>query len=115
MTPIKENQFIFSDDGNTKIFLREKYFEFVCLLITDFFKKEIIKNDFYTYFVNLLNDLEDDYGVFFIEHQLPIHWALCIIQNKHTVDTHSSNDESRLIEIWSEFKKQNGLKSFIIG
>lgn len=68
----------------------------------------------FVYFVNLLNDLEDDYGVFFIEHQLPTHWALCIIQNKHTVDTYNKNEENRLNEIWSKFVIQNGLKSFVI-
>lgn len=113
MNPIKESHFIFIDDeGVTKIFLREKYFQFVCLLITDFFKEEIIKNDFYRYFINLFNDLEDGYSLFFIEHQLPTHWALCIIQNKHTIETYTKDNEDRLQKIWSEFIKQNNLKSF---
>lgn len=113
MNPIKESQFRFIDDeGVPKIFLREKYFQFVCLLITDFFKEEIIKNDFYRYFISLLNDLEDGYRVFFIEHQLPTHWALCIIQNKHT--TYNKDNDSKLRYIWLEFTKQNSLKSFIL-
>ncbi|MEG1590477.1 hypothetical protein [Chryseobacterium sp.] len=115
--PIKNSQFVFTDsdeDCVKKIFLREKYFEFVCLLITAFYQKEIIENDFYNYFVNLLNDLEDDQDVFFIEHHIPPHWALCIIQNKHTTDTYNKNDENRLSDIWLEFTKHNRLKSFII-
>lgn len=45
MKPIKNSQFIFTDTdvGIKKIFLREKYFEFVCLLITDYYEKKIIK------------------------------------------------------------------------
>jgi hypothetical protein len=115
MEPIKDSQFLFiDDDGTKKVFLREKYFEFVCLLITDFYNKEIVENDFYNYFVNLLNDLEDDYGVFFIEHHIPPHWALCIIQNKHTIDTYDKNDEDKLSDMWLKFTKHNSLKSFII-
>ncbi|WP_262152527.1 hypothetical protein [Chryseobacterium foetidum] len=114
MKPIKNSHFIFTDtdDGIKKIFLREKFFEFVCLLITDYYEKEIIENDFYKYFVNLLNDLDEDYGVFFIEHQMPTHWALSIIQNKHTTD--NFDYDQRMKEISTKFERNNNLTSFVI-
>lgn len=114
MKPIKNSQFIFTDtdDGIKKVFLREKYFEFVCLLITDYYHKKIVENDFYKYFVNLLNDLDEDYGVFFIEHQMPPHWALSIIQNKHTTDVFDYDE--RMKKITTNFERKNNLKSFVI-
>ncbi len=114
MKPIKNSQFIFTDtdDGIKKIFLREKYFEFVCLLITDYYEKEIVENDFYKYFVNLLNDLEDDSGVFFIEHQMPPHFALGIIENK--IPEKSFKYDGKMKEISMNFRKQNNLESFVI-
>lgn len=114
MKPIKNSQFVFTDtdDGIKKIFLREKYFEFVCVLITDYYKKEVIENDFYKYFVELLNNLEDDYGVFFIEHQMPPYFALGIIENKIPED--SFQYDERMKNISSNFRKKNNLKSFVI-
>ena len=114
MKPIKNSQFIFTDtdDGIKKIFLREKYFEFVCLLITDYYEKEIVENDFYKYFVNLLNDLEDDSGVFFIEHQMPPYFALGIIENK--IPEKSFKYDEKMKEITEKFDKENNIKSFVI-
>lgn len=114
MNPIKNSQFIFTDtdDRVKKIFFREKFYEFVCLLITDYYEKEIIENDFHKYFVNLLNDLDEDYGVFFIEHLMPPYWALSIIQNKHTTDTF--HYDHRMKEISTKFRRNNNLKSFVI-
>jgi len=114
MKHIKNSQFLFIyDDGQKKIFLRGKYFEFVCLLITDFFNKKIIENEFYSYFISLLNNLEDYEGVDYINHQIPYHWALSIIQNKHTTDSYTSEELAQLLKFSSKFDKQNNLTSFI--
>ncbi|MCS3867709.1 hypothetical protein J3D55_000625 [Chryseobacterium ginsenosidimutans] len=115
MKHIKNNEFLFTDeDGQKRIFLREKYFDFVCQLITDFFEKKIIQNEFYDYFVNLLNDLEDYEGVDFINHQIPLHWALCIIQNKHTIDSFTAEEYERFKIFSLKFKKQNNITSIIL-
>ncbi|EFK37707.1 Uncharacterised protein [Chryseobacterium gleum] len=115
MKHIKSSQFLFiDDDGQEKIFLREKYFEFVCLLITDFFNKKIIENEFHYYFISLLNNLEDYESVDYINHQIPYHWALSIIQNKHTTDSYTPEELEQLLEFSSKFDKQNNLNSFII-
>lgn len=112
MKHIKNDEFLFIDeDGQKKIFLRGKYFEFVCLLITDFFEKKIIENEFYSYFISLLNNLEDYEGVDYINHQIPYHWALSIIQNK---DTYTPEELENLLELYSKFEEQNNLTSFII-
>lgn len=114
MKPIKNSQFIFTDtdDGIKKIFLREKYFEFVYLLITDYYNKEIIENNFYKYFVDLLNNLEDDDGVFFIEHQMPPYFALGIIENK--IPENSFKYDERMKEITVKFDRKYNIKGFVI-
>ncbi|ANF50527.1 hypothetical protein A0O34_08335 [Chryseobacterium glaciei] len=115
MKHIKNDKFSFiDDDGQEKIFLREKYFEFVCLLITEFFKKKIIENEFYNYFISMLNNLEDYDGVDYINHQIPYHWALSIIQNKNTTDSYTSEELEKLLEFYAKFEKQNNLTSFIV-
>jgi len=115
MKPIKNSQFVFTDtdDGLRKVFLREKYFEFVCLLITDYYEKEIVENDFYKYFVDLLNNLEDDSGVFFIEHQMPPYFAQGIIQNSIPAP-HSYYWDERMKEIIVKFDRKYNMKGFII-
>lgn len=113
MNPINNSQFAFiDDDGTRKVFLREKYFEFVCLLITDYYKKEVPQNDFYNYFVNLLNNLDDYNGVYFVEHYMPPYWALSIIENDNTKN--SFNYDERMKEISTKFRRENNLSSFII-
>ncbi|MCE3075330.1 hypothetical protein [Chryseobacterium gwangjuense] len=115
MKPIKNDKFSFiDDDGQEKIFLRGKYFEFVCLLITGFFEKKIIENEFYSYFISFLNNLEDYDGVDYINHQIPYHWALSIIQNKDTTDAYKSEELEKLLEFYSNFEKQNNISSFIM-
>lgn len=115
MKPIKNSQFTYTDEyGIQKIYLIEKYFEFVCLLITDYYEKEIIENDFYKYFVNLLNTLEDYNAVNFIEHYLPTYWAISIIHNDDTDDAKAKVDDDKLIMLWKKFKTQNNIEDFII-
>lgn len=115
MKPIKNSQFTYTDEyGIQKIYLREKYFEFVCLLITDYYGKEIIENDFYKYFVNLLNTLEDYIAVNFIEHYLLTYWAISIIHNDDTDDAKAKVDDDKLIMLWKKFKTQNNIEDFII-
>jgi len=118
MKRIKNSQFIFTDDdGTKKIFLREKYYEFVCLLIRDYYKKEIVENDFHKGFIKLLNNLEDYQGVYFIDHYLPTYWAISIIHNDDTDDgkiNMDETDDNKLIMLWQKFKIQNNIQDFIV-
>lgn len=42
------------------------------------------------------------------------HWALSIIQNKHTTDSYTPEELEQLLEFSSKFDKQNNLTPFII-
>ncbi|GAA5083568.1 hypothetical protein GCM10023210_02360 [Chryseobacterium ginsengisoli] len=111
-----ENLYIYQDEfDNECTFLRKKYYEHICAMITDFFEEPLPDNEFYRNFLDVLNTLEDYHDVYYLTTEMPFYWAICIIENRrtnHHLIKNKTNDDFR--EWYIKYKKENDIVRFII-
>lgn len=115
---INEETYVFNDHGGGKgIFLRGRYYEFVCSLVTDFFEKPLEYNLANARFINHLNALFDNGSAEYISKflaQPPYDWALSIIENKETANTLNPEQLASYTEFLEAFYRKNGMTAFTI-
>lgn len=115
---INEETYIFNnDEGGKSIFLRGKYYEFVCKLVSDFFKEVLEYNFINARLINNLNALYDG-GKYedirkFVDKK-PYQWAMSIIENKETATVLDDKSLEEYNIFLDEFFKANNIKSFIV-
>lgn len=115
---INEEIYIFNNnEGGKSIFLRGKYYEFVCNLVTGFFKKPLEYNLNNAGLISNLNALFAD-GKYkdiskFIDNP-PYNWAISIIENKETTHILDEEQLKGYTEFLEEFNKKNDINSFFI-
>lgn len=111
-----EDIYLYKDEfGNECTFLRGKFYQYVCDLITVFFEEPLPDNEFHTNFVKALNTLEDYHDVYTFTIEYPWYWAICIIENNWTI--HSlikGKEDEELMEWVKKYKKENDIISLII-
>lgn len=111
-----ENLYIYQDEfDNECTFLRKKYYEHICAIITDFFEEPLPDNEFFRNFLDILNTLEDYHDVYYLTTEMPFYWAICIIENRrtnHHLIKNKTNDDFR--EWYIKYKKENDIVRFII-
>jgi len=114
---INEETYVFNDnEGGKSLFLREKYYEFVGSLVTDFFKQPFEYNIMNAQLINRLNALYADGNYQTISKFIgnPPYWALSIIENKETTGILNVEQLKLYPEFLEEFYKKNGISSFVI-
>ncbi|BAP32478.1 uncharacterized protein CHSO_3441 [Chryseobacterium sp. StRB126] len=115
---INEKTYIFNDnEGGKSLFLRGKYYEFVCSLVTDFLGKPLENNLINTTLIGKLNTLPAS-GQYknisqFIDTP-PYCWAMSIIENKETTNVFNPEQLKVYTKFLEEFNKKNRINSFVI-
>lgn len=114
---INEETYIFNNsEGGKSLFLRGKYYQFVCSMVTDFLGKPLENNWINNALITRLNALPAS-GQYknirqFINKQP--YWALSIAENKETTNVLNPEQLKAYTKFLEEFYKNNGISSFII-
>lgn len=109
-----EEEFHFNnDDDENSIFYTRKYYEFICSLVTDFFKVELEQNKFHSWFINTLNSLEDSDDVYFLTSEMPFYWAMCIMENNRTNKSLQGGDLEDYLKFAKHYRNEKGIKTFL--
>lgn len=102
-----------NDDDGKSVFLRKLYYEFVCEIITDFFKKPLEKNKFHDQFVSMLLNIEDYNDVYDITTEVGYYWALSIIHNEYTTESLSVEEIEKFSQFSADYYHKNEIISFV--
>lgn len=111
-----EDIYLYKDEfGNECTFLRGKFYQYVIDLITVFFEEPLPGNEFHENFVKALNNLEEYHDVYTFTIEYPWYWAICIIENKRTINSLIKGKKNEELMEWiKKYKKENDIISLII-
>lgn len=91
--------------GNSSIFLTKKYYDFVSLLVTSFFKKKVENNQEHSCFMSIMKTIYRKKSFTKLKENKPYQWALRIINDSKQVDNLSNYLNANKIESFIKLKK----------
>ena len=113
-----EDKYFYADNNVNKIFLTNKYHDFVLCLVSDFFKNDNIKNYVYNkawyYFLMYLRRIDTEDYLDKIIAKEPYQWAMSIIKDEENNEVLNDELLKNYYSFREEFLKRNNIDGFII-
>ena len=114
---INEETYKFTNnDGDKSLFLRKKYYEFICSLVTDFFKKPLEYNSMNAGLISSLNALFADGKQKDVDRFIgqEIYWAMSVIEDKEFQNLLIFTNSEEYNEFLADFYRENKINAFVI-
>ena len=113
-----DDEYFYKENEENKVFLTNKYHNFILSLVTNFYKENTVKNyiynDTWDDFLMLLQliDSEDNFDK--INAKEPYQWAMSIIKDEENNEILNDEALKNYYSFRQEFLKKNNIDGFII-
>lgn len=103
------------DFGNHNVFFVKKYYDFVNLLVTDFFDQKVENNEEHSYFMNVLKTVGNYRDSFEEVNKIePYQWALRIINDSEEVEEITDEKRNKYNEFLYSYLHANEIENFVV-